>query len=484
MSAPNIRLAHDGVGAPPGPPGDDDEDVRPQGLSDDALARRFTAANKHHLRYCAEHGRWYNYVAGCWRKDSTLHVFEWAREVCREAQDDPLFYGHLKPAVRERLLMQLMAAKTVAAVERLARSDRSHAITADMLDAQAWSLNCPGGEVDLITGKLLEHAPGNYHTRQAAVTPTEATACPTWLAFLQRVTGGDRAMIDYLQAVAGYALVGVVTEHVLLFLWGSGANGKTTFLNVLTGIMGTYAGVAPMETFVESPGSAHPTEMAMMAYLRLVVASETDPGRRWATARLKTLSGGDPITARFMRGDFFTYTPRFLLILSGNHRPHLGAVDPAIKRRLHLVPFNQHIPAAERDRGLPEKLRAEWPAILAWMIEGCLRWQREGLHPPAAVTGATDDYLEGEDSVGTWLAAATVADLYEFETSAELYADYTAWAEAAGERPMAQKRLVSALEDRGMRRKATAKARGFEGLRFRPIAERPWFKREWPTNDT
>jgi P4 family phage/plasmid primase-like protien len=456
----------------------DDEDTRPQGLSDDALARRFTAAHKHHLRYCAEHGAWYVYEAGRWRKDSTLHVFEWAREICREAQDDPLFYGHLKPGVRERLLMVLMAAKTIAAVERLARSDRCHAITADMLDAQAWSLNCPGGEVDLVTGQLLEHVPGNYHTRQAAVTPTDAAACPTWLAFLGRVTGDDAEMIDYLQAVAGYALVGVVTEHVLLFLWGSGANGKTTFSNVLTGIMGDYATVAPMETFVESPGSAHPTELAMLAGARLVTATETDPGRRWATARIKTLTGGDPITARFMRGDFFTYRPRFLLILSGNHRPHLGAVDPAIKRRLHLVPFTQHIPAAERDPGLPEKLRAEWPAILAWMIEGCRRWQREGLQPPAAVTGATDDYMEGEDSVGTWLAAATVTDPYAHEPSSGLYADYCGWAEAAGERPMPLKRLVSTLEDRGLRRRATKTGKVFDGLRFKPVAERLWIKSE------
>lgn len=456
--------------------GDDDdiEDVRPRGLSDDALALIFTARHRDELRYCAGHAAWYQFTGGRWVKDSTLHVFDLVRAVLRDAQEDVLAFDPSKPAQRERLLHALRSAKTVAAVERLARSDRAHAITPDQLDAEDWLLNTPDGEVNLTSGIMAAHNPASYHTKQTTVAPSATVDCPTWLRFLERVTGGDDAMIDYLQAVAGYALAGVVSEHVLLFLWGSGANGKSTFANVLTGILGDYAAVAPMEVFVEQPGQAHPTELAMLAGARLVTATETDAGRRWATARVKAMTGGDPITARFMRADFFTFRPRFLLILSGNHRPHLQAVDEAMRRRLHLVPFDQHIPAAERDPHLPERLREEWPGILRWMIEGCLRWQRHGLQPPGRVTDTTDDYMAGEDTLGNWLDAATVEDLYAFESSANLYADYAAWCGQAGERAMSRKRLVHALQDRGMRKKDTNKARGFEGRRFRPIADRPW----------
>lgn len=457
-------------------PNTDDEDLRPRGLADDVLALQFTHRHRDRLRYCNEHGRWYIFEDGRWSKDSTLQALDYAREVCRAAQDDVLAVQHLKPAVRERVIQSLRSAKTITAVERLARGDRAHAITPEQFDAEVWTLNTPQGEVDLRTGILGGHDPLHYHTRQTAVTPAAPHGCRTWLRFLDRVTGGDQAMVDYLQAVAGYALVGVLSEHVLLFLWGSGANGKSTFVNTLTGILGDYAAVAPMDVFTEQPGQAHPTELAMLAGARLVTATETDAGRRWATARIKALTGGDPITARFMRADYFTYTPRFLLLLSGNHRPHLGAVDEAIKRRLHLVPFDQTIPATERDPALPEKLRAEWPSILGWMIDGCLRWQRDGLRPPPCVTGATDDYMEGEDALGTWLDAATTPDMYGFEPAAALYADYAGWCEQAGERPLSLKRLLSALEDRGLQRSRTREARGLEGRKLRPIAARPWVK--------
>lgn len=457
------------------PAEEDEDDLRPHGLSDDLLALRFTHAHKGDLRYCAEHSAWYVYRAGRWRRDSTLHVFELARAICRQGQDEILAFQHLRPVVRERLIHAMRSAKTVAAVERLARSDRAHAITADQLDAEDWLLNTPAGEVNLRTGEMGPHNAASYHTKSTAIAPgDDGQACPTWLRFLHRVTGGNDSMIDYLQAVAGYALAGVVSEHVLLFLWGSGANGKSTFVNTLTGIMGDYATVAPMEVFIEQPGHAHPTELAMMAGARLVTAQETDAGRRWALGRIKAMSGGDPITARFMRGDFFTYQPRFLLILSGNHRPHLGAIDEGIRRRLHLVPFDQHIPAAERDPKLPDKLREEWPAILAWAVAGCLRWQREGLCPPAAVTGATGEYLEGEDLIGNWLDAATDADMHGFESSGALFADYAAWCTKAGERPMSMRRLISTLQDRGLVKDRTNTAKGFRGRTLKPAYARPW----------
>src|SRR6185437_11667835 len=173
-----------------------------------------------------------------------------------------------------------------------------------------------------------------------------------------RITGGDAELQAFLQRFAGYCLTGVTREHAMAFGFGTGANGKGTFLNTLTGIMDSYAAVAPMETFTSSTVDRHSTELAMLRGARLVTAQETEEGRRWAESRIKALTGGDPITARLMRQDFFTFTPQFKLIIAGNHKPGLRGVDEAIRRRFHLIPFAVKIPPEERDKDLADKMKA------------------------------------------------------------------------------------------------------------------------------
>jgi P4 family phage/plasmid primase-like protien len=176
---------------------------------------------------------------------------------------------------------------------------------------------------------------------------------------------------------------------VIFFLHGTGANGKTVFTSAVSGIMGDYALAAPMDTFIESKIDRHPTELAMLRGARLVTATETEAGRYWNESRLKALTGGDMISARYMRGDFFQFAPTFKLMISGNYRPSLRNIDEAIRRRLHLIPFTVTIPPDERDPDLPDKMKAEWPGILQWMVDGCTDWRECGLAPPEAVTKAT-----------------------------------------------------------------------------------------------
>jgi phage/plasmid-associated DNA primase len=194
------------------------------------------------------------------------------------------------------------------------------------------------------------------------------------------------------------------------------------FLNTLTGILGDYATIAAMETFTASNSERHPTDLAMLRGARLVSAAEE--GRRWAEAKIKALTGGDPITAGFMRQDFFTYTPQFKLLIAGNHKPGPQGVDEAIRRRLNLIPFAVTIPPGERDLRLPEKLRAEWPAILRWAIDGCLEWRRRGLDQPKAVRAATEEYLADEDAFGKWLEECCQRSTFAHETAAELFASW------------------------------------------------------------
>lgn len=202
---------------------------------------------------------------------------------------------------------------------------------------------------------------------------------------------------------------------------------------------------------------------------RLVTAVETEEGRRWAESKIKALTGGDKISARFMRQDFFEFTPQFKLLIAGNHKPGLRSVDEAIRRRFYLIPFTVTIPPEQRDPELPEKLKAEGPGILAWMIDGCLEWRQRGLAPPEAVTKATADYLEAEDATAAWVADCCQISANAWARSNDLFANWSAWAQKNGEYIGSQKRFIERLENRpGMRSARQHNARGFFGLRLLP----------------
>jgi putative DNA primase/helicase len=288
---------------------------------------------------------------------------------------------------------------------------------------------------------------------------------PAWDKFLVRIMDGHDEVIEYLRRVAGYALTGSTREHALFFCFGLGANGKSTFLNAITGAAGDYHRTAPIETFTSSNHDRHPTDLAGLRGARLVTAVDTEEGRRWAESRIKSLTGGDRIAARFMRQDFFEYTPQFKLIIAGNHRPGLRSVDEAIRRRFNLIPFTVRIPSEERDETLPEKLKAELPGILAWMIRGCADWQDMGLAPPSVVTTATAAYLESEDAVAAWLDEMAERNADGFAKTSDLFESWSKWAEKAGEYTGSQKRFSQALETRGLApHRHRQLGRGFRGI--------------------
>ena len=329
--------------------------------------------------------------------------------------------------------------------------------------------------IDLLTGEQYGPRPTDYMTKAAPVAPNGD--CPLWRTFLARVTAGDADLQDYLARMAGYWLTGHTTEHALFFLYGTGANGKSVFIDTIAGMMGDYATTAPIETFLAARGERHPTELAALRGARLVVANETEAGRHWNESRIKQLTGGDTIAARFVRQDFFTFKPSFKLCIVGNHKPSLRTVDEAIRRRFHLIPFTVTIPPRERDHHLAEKLRAEWPGILQWAVQGCMEWRRQGLNPPKVVRDATDEYLAAEDSFAAWIEDCTEpASDWAFETSAALFASWKAWAEKAGEHPGTRKRFADTVQSRGFLPKRTKTDRGFEGIQLRrhDYTDAPW----------
>lgn len=274
--------------------------------------------------------KWLHWTGKCWQFDDTLKAFDLARRACRVAAAE---------CNQSKVANAIASAKTVAAVERLAKADRRIAATVEQWDADPWLLNTPGGVIDLQTGKTRSHAATDYMVK---ITETAADAlCPIphWRQFLDRVTDGDAELLAFLHRVAGYLLTGITREHALFFNYGTGANGKTTFLNAITVAIGDYCRIAPIETFTASTNERHPTDLAGLRGARLVTAVETEEGRRWAESKIKALTGGDKISARFMRQDFFEFTPQFKLLIAGNHKPGLRSVDEAIRRRFYLIPF-------------------------------------------------------------------------------------------------------------------------------------------------
>jgi putative DNA primase/helicase len=422
--------------------------------TEDALALAFTRRYHRDWRYVATWGRWLVWDGHRWRNEDTLAATDLIRSVCRHAAvrtDNP------------KIAAKLASSGTVSGVERLARTDRRHAATTDEWDADPWLLNTPGGVVDLKTGRTRTNERADRMTKITTATPRGL--CPQWTAFLANITGGDVELQAYLQRMVGYCLTGATSAHALFFLYGTGANGKSVFANVISTILGDYAATASMDTFVETRGDRHPTDLAGLRGARFVTAIETEQGRRLNESKVKAITGGDKISARFMHKDFFEYTPQFKPVIVGNHKPAIRNIDEAMRRRLHMIPFTVTIPPERRDPRLTEKLLAERDGILAWAVAGCLAWQRSGLQPPACVQAATAEYFEAEDAFGRWLDERCVRAANAKSLTAELFTDWKQWAEAAGEFIGTQRRFSDLLITRGLEKwRNSMGVRGFQGI--------------------
>lgn len=416
--------------------------VLPPDFTEDEIALRFSEIFAPSLRYVAAWGKWMLWDGKIWRKDDTLRAYDLVRRHCRMMSAETT-----NPEVKAAMT----SARMIAAIEKMVRADRAQATTAEDWDGNPWLLNTPGGVVDLKTGDLLPHKASYQMTKSSAVAPDRSVDYPQWQAFLDEVCGNDRMLVDYLKRFFGYCLTGLTVEHAMAFLYGTGRNGKGVFLNMVSKIMGDYAMTASPDTFTESGSGKHLTVLARLMGARLVVSQETEEGVPWAEARIKAVTGGDPITANFMRQDPFTYMPQFKLAVAGNHKPELKSVDEAIRARFSLIPFTVTIPATKRDPALSEKLWKEAPGILWWLIEGCLDWQQVRLRAPAIVREATKDYFDSEDAIQLWIADCCHppkgGDAGEF--AGKLFKSWSSWSYTAGERPGSLKAFTRTLEKHG-----------------------------------
>lgn len=389
-----------------------------------------------------------------WKRDDKLHRFDLAREVCRRAAG----------AEMPKAALKICAGSTAANIVNLARS-----LPSIVTDVSEWGkhptlLNTPGGVVDLETGQSVPRE-GLLFTQVAGVAPA-AMPTPVWLNFLRQVFAGDLEMIAFIRRMGGYCLTGSTKEQKLFFLHGSGANGKSVFLDVLRGIAGDYGHNFPSEGLMTTRNEAHPTGLAALHGKRAAISSEIEDSARWAASRIKALTGDETMTARFMRQDFFTFPITHKHVIAGNSKPRFQGDDYAMARRMVLIPFNQRFEGAQRDNQLPAKLKAEYPGILAWFIEGARQWAAEGLAIPEAVRSASEEYMSDQDDLALWVDACCVRELGASIPSAAAYASFSGWKLRNGEHPPAQKVFSQRLERWGLPKKKTKAGAIFEGLRL------------------
>jgi putative DNA primase/helicase len=404
-------------------------------VTEDSVAAAFASKYGGLLKFCHHAGKWHRWDGAIWRQEETRLALDLARELSRDLAAS---------TAKGTMIVAAGRAAFASGVERLAQADRAFALTGDAWNRDPWLLGTPKGTVDLRTGELRAPRQEDLISRSTAVGPADRADCPAWLSFLDQATDYDAELVAFLQRWCGYCLTGDTREHALLFGYGPGGNGKSVFLNTVAGILGDYHKTAAMDVLTDVQGSQHKAFIAMLHGARLVTAAETEEGRAWAETKLKELTGGTEVTANFMRRDPFSFVPQFKITITGNHKPILKNPDEAMRRRLNIVPFI-HQPA-HPDLELETKLRAEWPGILRWMIEGCLAWQREGLKRPKVVVDATAEYFAAQDYFGRWLAECCILDSSLSAKPGTLLASFKRWCEANGEPLTDNRRLRGMIE--------------------------------------
>lgn len=422
-----------------------DDSIFPVRYSQSALSRRWTLADGQNWRYTAEWGYWFKWDGSRWRIDRTREATESSKifigQVCREIIEN-------EEDVPESLQRAMSSNDYINSLLALASSDRYHATASDQWDRDNFLLGTPGGTVNLKTGEILEPRKEDNITLRTRVSPVKGPT-PIFDMCMARATSGDPTLLRHYQKWFGYILTGDTREESFLFIYGPGGSGKSKVINTIFEILGDYGATADISTFIDQKNQQHTENLARLHSVRMVCATETEEGKRFNESLIKKVTGRETITARFMAKNSFEYNPKFKIVIGGNFKPGLKSVGNEMQRRIHFMQFPDPVPKEERILDLPEQLQKEYPAILYNMIQWCLLWQKEGLDKPKIVEDATQEYLDGEDSLGKWIISrCEIDDVSTCEVS-RAYKAYKTYTEAAGEFVISQKRFVQQMEARG-----------------------------------
>lgn len=425
-----------------------DPDKLLKSLTDTGNAARFSSRYADTVRYVFGMG-WVVWVDFRWMRDQVAYIMELAKSLAKSIHQEAAAIDNadVSEAVTKHAKASLQAPKLKAMLE-LAQSEPTLVAQPLQLDTHDMLLGVANGVINLKTGKLQPARREDMLTLHSSVVFDAMAQCPRFMAFIDQVTGGDKHLANYLQRVVGYALTGLTIEQCLFFLYGKGANGKSTFLNVVKAVVGSeLAKQTPPETLMAKRTSGT-NDIARLQNVRVVIANEVEDGSMLAESLVKQLTGGEAMSARFHYAEFFEFVPKFKLFIAGNHKPTIRGRDNGIWRRIRLVPFVVTIAAEQRDPLLQEKLLAELPGILNWAIKGCLDWQKVGLQEPQVVTEAVSSYREEMDIISQWLNDCCKVGVNRELKASEAYQSYKFWSEQNGYKPMAAGTFSRELGDK------------------------------------
>lgn len=420
------------------------------------------------IRYDHMRGRWLLWHKHYWQEDENGRIYRVATKAARER------YHHLTdiedPEKRQKMAKWAIGSENrnrLEAAVALVKNIKPIADSGKDWDTNPWLFAVKNGVIDLQTGKLQSGRPEDRITLHSDVEYDVDAKCPRWLQFIDEVFSEDRDLIDYIWRLAGYSMSGVTNEQIYVLCYGSGANGKGRFLAAIRYVFGNYSYDAPFSTFELTNRPAIPNDLAALERRRFVTSSETNEGTRLNEARIKALSGEDPVTARYLHHEFFTFTPVCKVWLAVNHKPRVQDDSYGFWRRVRLIPFERQFKGEKDDKNLGRRLQAEAPGILNWLVAGCLEWQERGLDPiPAVISRATEAYQAESDALSQFLEDCCTVNPNATTKAGDLYKTYVKWAQEQG--LSERERFTNNAFGRRMGNKFT-KSHGEHGTRYHGI---------------
>lgn len=434
-------------------------------MSDTGNAEMIASMYGDRLRFDHIRSKWLVWTGNSWKIDDDRQVRRMAIEALRARLATVINQPTSKD--RDEKLKYLIGSESrnrLDAMLDIAGSLYPLADNGSGWDADPFLLGTPNGVINLANGELRGGWPGDRITKQTGVEFDPKATCPRWLQTLHEVFDNDTEMVSFFQKAVGYSVTGDQREQCLFLCHGSGANGKSTVLTTLRAVLGDYAANTPFNTFEMRRGDTSTNDLAGLSGARFVTASETNESNRLNEARVKSITGGDPVTARFLFGEYFTFQPTFKIWLAMNHLPTITGTDDGIWRRVRLIPFTVSFRGRE-DAQLVNKLNRERAGILAWAVEGARRWLEESLAPlPGAVTRASNEYRDASDMLLIFLDERTVKDKRARIKSGSLYQAYKAWCNEIGERAISLQLFGAKMKEHGYEANKKSGNKWYEGI--------------------
>jgi len=435
-------------------------------FTDATNASRLVKEKGRDIRYNAAWRKWVVWNGKYWEiDDGGAMIHEIGLEMVRNIYDELKKTANYRERIEiEKAAMMSESVRRRKAFVEAATWIKELRIKAEELDADPWLLNVKNGTIDLQSGEFREHKQEDLITKIANVNYDPKADCPMWKKFVREIMNYKAELIKFLQTAVGWSLSGDISEQSMFILYGTGANGKTTFLNTIMHLLGDYSTATPTETFLKKNGDSYSNDVARLRGTRFVTTTEVEQGRKLSEPLIKKITGNDQMTARFLYGEYFNFNPTFKIFMATNHKPVIKGTDHGIWRRIKLIPFMNRITEDKQDKFLEYKLRDEASGILNWLLEGLEIWKKERLKTPKEVLFATDEYREEMDVFGNFIQERCIQKKEASINIKVLYKAYSDWCCENNEHPVSERFLALRLKEMGFERGRTATERFWVGV--------------------